>query len=159
MKFRISQARASHFLRACLLAAGCASVEASATEVYHWKDADGKVHFSDQRNATDGARPVTVNAPAQRPNPELDKYRVAVRTQLAALDAQRKEDADRAATQRIIAAGVEKNCKQLRNAMRTEETVALLYTFDDAGERQFLDDKQRAEYKASLSQQWHRYCN
>jgi hypothetical protein len=102
---------------------------------------------------------VTVDAPEQRPNPELDKYRESVRTNLAVLDAERKESAQREATRRIIEAGVERNCKELRNAMRAEETVAVLYTFDDSGERQFLDDQQRADYKSSLKQQWNRYCN
>jgi len=142
-----------------LIAAGFASGISQATDVYRWKDANGDYHYGDQRSAPEGASKMTVATPEQQPNPELDKYRQAVRTNLAALDAQREEAAKRQATQKLISNGVHQNCQQLRNAMRIEENVSMLFTFDDKGEKQYLDDKQRAEYKSNLNQQWQHRCN
>lgn len=159
MKTKTLQTISRTLIRTGLLAAGLVAGNALATDVYHWKDANGEYHFGDQRAAPEGARTMQVAVPEQRPNPELDQYRKAIHTHLAALDAEREEDAKRQATQKIISAGVQQNCKQLSNAMRAEERVAMLYTFDDKGEMQYLDDQQRSEYKSSLSQQWQRYCN
>ena len=146
-------------LAGSLLVACLAAANAIATEVYHWKDANGETHFSDQRGAAAGAHTMSVDVPEQRPNPELDQYRQAVRVNLAALDAERRQAAEREANRKIVAAGVQRNCKQLRKAILAEETAAVLYTFDDQGEMQHLDDKQRSDYKAGLDQQWQSYCD
>jgi hypothetical protein len=142
-----------------LLAIGLGSSISQATDVYRWKDANGDYHYGDQRSAPQGASKMTVDTPEQQPNPELDKYRQAVRANLAELDAQREQAAKAQAAQQLIANGVHQNCQQLRNAIRVEENVAVLFTFDDKGEKQYLDDKQRAEYKSTLNQQWQRRCN
>lgn len=159
MKSRISRIISIKLINAGLLAASLAGTDAFATEVYHWKDANGSAHFSDQRAAANGASTMTVAAPEQRPNPELDQYRQSVRVNLAMLDAERKAMADREASRQIVARSVQRNCRNLRNAIRAEETAAVLYTFDEAGDRQHLDDKQRNDYKASLNQQWQRSCD
>lgn len=142
-----------------LLLAGLTGTCAFATEVYHWKDANGATHFSDKRAAANGASMMTVEVPEQRPNPELDQYRQSVRVNLAMLDAERKATADREATRKVVTNNVQRHCRELRNAMRAEETAAVLYTFDNQGEMQHFDDKQRNDYKASLNQQWQRNCN
>src|SRR5262245_46650909 len=107
-------------LSALTFALALASFDTRAADVYRWKDEQGKYHFSDKRAATKEAETISVKAPVQQPNPELEEYRQSVKTNLAALDAERKQAAQREATQKIIAAGVQQNCHQLRNAMRTE---------------------------------------
>jgi dihydroorotase-like cyclic amidohydrolase len=159
MKTKSLQRVPSKLLGTCLLVAGIAGTDAIATEVYRWKDANGGYHFSDSRAAAQGASATIIDAPNQRPNPELDQYRKAVHANLAALEAEREQAAKQQATQKIIEAGVQQNCSQLRNAMRAEEKVAVLYTFDNQGDIQYLDDQQRSEYKASLNQQWQHYCD
>src|SRR5262249_44161867 len=91
----------SRIIGATLFAA-LVSASASATDVYHWKDANGEYHFGDQRAAPKGANTLKVDAPEQRPNPELEQYRKAVHTNLAALDAERREEAKRQETKKII---------------------------------------------------------
>jgi len=159
MKTKLPRSVTGKLLGTCLLVAGITGTDAIATEVYRWKDAKGDYHFSDSRAAVQGASTMIIDAPNQRPNPELDQYRKAVRANLAALEAERQQAAKQQATQKIIEAGVQQNCSQLRNAMRAEENVAVLYTFDNQGDIQYLDDKQRNEYKASLNQQWQHYCD
>jgi Domain of unknown function (DUF4124) len=130
----------------------------NAAEIYRWKDANGKYHFSDQRPATVKAEAVTVDSPEQKPNPELDQYRQSVRTNLAALDAERAEAQKLAAAQKVVTVRQQRSCKQLRNTRRAEERAAMLYTFNDNGDMQYLNDQQRSEYKTTLDQQWQRHC-
>lgn len=132
---------------------------AGDVEVYRWKDANGKYHFSDRRPERGDADKLSVDAPAHKPNPELEQFRQKTRAKLAALDAERQQAERESRTRQIIAARQERNCTELRNAMRAEEQVAVLYTFDDKGEIQHLSDEQRINYKNELQTQWQSYCN
>jgi len=130
---------------------------AGDVKVYRWKDADGKYHFSDQKpNAA--AEKLTIDTPAPKPNPELEQYRQQTRVNLATLDAERAVAQREAKTHEIIAARQVRSCSALRNAMRVEEQVAILYTLDASGEMQHLTDEQRSNYKNDLHNQFQRRC-
>ena len=133
------------------------AVVAGDVEVYRWKDANGKYHFSDQKPDT-AADKVTIDTPVPQPNPELDQFRQQTRVNLAALDAEHAEAQRAAKTLKAIAARQERSCTALRNAIRAEEQVAVLYTLNTSGEMQHFTDEQRTRYKNDLHTQFQRYC-
>lgn len=141
-------------LGAALLLATLAAA-ASAGEIYHWKDKEGRANYADtpppgntptrtlsgrtteypapqQPESTQGAKPGATSAAEE--TLELRKRQA----QTADKQAQAEKAAADAAERRT-------NCERARNQLAALESGQRIARFNDKGEREFLDDAQRAQ--------------
>lgn len=126
-----------------------------AAEVFKWTDADGKVHFGD-RPPAQGASSVTVRtAPAaagaaerhERTRALLDSYE---REAEAAAKTSRARDEQEARR--------EKACKAAAYERRRLEHAGRIYTWEDNGERRFLEGREYDDAIAHAREDAERAC-
>lgn len=116
----------------------------AAAQVYTWKDASGKIHYSDQPppdqgtksrvlpvDSTDAADPTALKAEAAR---RLDMNKEAKDKKEAAAKAakERAEDAQRA-----------QDCERARLSIQGLESGQIRYRMGAGGEREAMDDSAR----------------
>ena len=135
-----------------LLALGAAS--AAAGEIYTWKDSEGRVNYSDTPPpGNTPARTLSGRITETPPAPLADKAQTEKRTPTAAeqeLDfrKRRAEASEHQAKAEKAAAEADerrKNCEQARNQVAALESGQRVARYNEKGEREFLDDAQRAE--------------
>jgi len=158
------------FVRVFALACLC-TLPLAATAQWQWIDKDGRRVFSDQAPPADipaknilrqpgprGSTPVAETATAPAPAPASasapaparaasgvpkvsgkDKELEERRKQAEAAEAEKKK-----AKEAEVAALKEQSCKRAREAKATIDSGVRLYRTNDKGEREILDDKQRA---------------
>lgn len=126
---------------------GWLACAASAADIYTWKDKEGRVHYADNppppptaiRSLGDtGTKPGTPQAePALRP---LADQELEFRKRRAA------DSEAQAKAQRVKAESEEskRNCETARNNLAAIESGQRLVRYKENGEREFLDDAQRA---------------
>jgi hypothetical protein len=147
------------------MALACFAAEASAQ--WKWRDGRGQITVSDlppprevperdilQRPTTMPARPApaespasavaaapaVVAAPASAPvDPELEKRRQAAAQAAKDAEAARQREAETK-----IAAQRADNCRAARSQLATLQSGQRVVRFNEKGEREFLDDAQRA---------------
>lgn len=150
-----------------LLLLGCAlAASFAATAQYQWIDKDGRRVFSDRAPPADvpekniiaqprgsvRAAPASGPAPAAAtpaPTPESAAAGAAAPKTDKALEAKKKqaetdEAAKRQAEEAKLAAARAENCKRARNLKATLESGMRMARVNDKGEREVLDDAQRA---------------
>jgi len=150
-------------LRSLALAAAALALAIPAHAQWKWKDPSGRVQYSDlpppvgipDRDVLQ--RPTSRTIPARadaaagaasaasapgagqtlaRVDPELEARRKKAEQDAAA---GRKADEERAAALRT------ENCSRARTALRTLEDGGRSYRVNDKGEREYFDDRQRAD--------------
>ena len=149
--FALAMPRLSLVLVAALLGA---TLALPAAAQWKWRDKAGQTQYSDLPPPAGTAeqdilqRPSAVQrriaaAPASAPSaapkmiePELEGKRRKV---------EQDELAKHKAEEEKVAAGRAENCTRARNYMRTLDDGIRITRTNDKGEREFLDDKQRAE--------------
>jgi hypothetical protein len=122
------------------------SLTASA-EVYKWKDAAGHVHYSDQ--------PPSDNTTAVKSAPGQSEQAVASQRELADKDLafkKRQEDAAKAkekADKEAEAARIKReNCERARSNLTAMSGNRRIYKTDPNGQRQYMDEQQKADARA-----------
>lgn len=146
-------------MRPAILALGIFLVAglAQAGGIYSWKDASGKIHYSDAPPPGVQAKKVgSTNAPA----PSLD-----ARRSLADQEADFRKRRDEAAKARAEAEqeqaradGLAADCRQAREylaALRSGQRIARV---SESGERVVLDDNGRAEAIERTQKQMQEHC-
>jgi len=138
-----------------LLAAGASAV--AQTTPWKWRDRNGQVHISDRAPPSDVPdkdilqRPVAarsyalppaaasaanaVAASAPKVDPELEARRKATEAE---------KDAKKKADEAAQAAARAENCKSAQGYMRTLDDGMRISRVNEKGEREYLDDAQRA---------------
>ena len=120
---------------------------AHANEIYKWTDEDGSVHYGDRPTGklTEEQLKVTYN----RTNPEVLEERVQAQNDV---EEERREaraaaaEEKRAAEEERLAADEQQvRCDQARAQQAKLLQARSVYREDEAGERVYLDDVQRAE--------------
>ncbi len=139
-----------------------ASFNASA-ELYKWKDAQGVLHITDTppppnvksesvRAPSSSAGIAPASAPAApktifEKEAELNKEKKA------------KEEADKKAAQkREEEAQKQKACEQARGQLTTLQNAPRVVTYDDKGERVYMDDAQRQQKIDEAQSAVGKYC-
>ncbi|MDT3735689.1 MAG: DUF4124 domain-containing protein [Denitratisoma sp.] len=129
-----------------LLILACLATAASA-QVYTWRDASGKVHYSD-------TPPPGVDAKRMRAGVQSDSAQTsgAAGRSLAEQEAEfRKRQAEaektraKAAEERSTAEDNRRNCDDARNQLNALESGQRMSRIDSTGERIPLDDEMRAQ--------------
>lgn len=118
---------------------------AAAAQVYIWKDADGKAHYSD-RPPADKAGQVRKLGPQFNPEEETAAARKAAadkRLDAAKRDKTAEEAAAKAAQDKTASAERQKNCERARVNLQGLESGQTRFRLNAAGEREALDGEVR----------------
>jgi len=150
------------FVAACLIA--LVATGASAQSVWKWRDASGQVHISDAPPPTDVPdknilkRPGSAPAPAAEAAPqaaasasaaasgvdsELQKRKA--KAEKADKEKADKDAADKAALEKKNAAIKADNCQRAQTQAKALESGVRIARISASGEREYLDEKQRAD--------------
>jgi hypothetical protein len=129
-----------------LLVLACLWTAASA-QVYTWRDASGKVHYSDtpppgvdvkkMRGGTQAGTPAASGTPARNlAEQDMDfRKRRAEAEKTQAKSEQEKKDSEES----------KRNCEQARNQLNALESGQRMSRINEAGEQIPLDDEMRAQ--------------
>jgi hypothetical protein len=139
-------------LRKAALVLVLAAATASAQEIYNWRDREGRTNYSDNPPAdSTPARTLSGRSYEPPPMPELpqtDKAKPSSADQDLEFRKRQAEAGEKAAKQQRLAAEAEekrRNCEQARNQLSALESGQRMARYNDRGEREYLDDAQRAE--------------
>jgi len=125
-----------------------------ADEIYKWTDADGNVHYEDRPSGNPSEERLQFSY--NRTNSSDVQNRI--QAQRDATNTRRKTKEDAAAEQRTAAenraAAEEKlaKCESYRASLKTMLASRRVYREDEAGERQYLDETQRAEARTKAEE-------
>jgi len=141
-------------LGAALLLAALAAA-ASAGEIYHWKDKEGRANYADTPppgntpTRTLSGRVTEFPVPPQPENAQGAKSGATSAAEEAVeLRKRQAQAADKQAqAEKAAADAVERrtNCERARNQLAALESGQRVARFNDKGEREYLDDAQRAQ--------------
>ena len=125
-----------------------------AAQVFKWIDKDGKVNFSDTpppAEAVKGeAKKLTVLPAANTPTPAPAKVKIAV-DQAKEAEKKKTELADKAKKDEAAEQNAKQNeerCKDAKRYLSTLDSGTPIRQSNDAGERVFMNDEQRASETA-----------
>jgi hypothetical protein len=118
---------------------------AAAAEVYSWKDANGKIHYSDQPPAeSNQATRKVATEPATTNDTEKARKSTAERRLEANKTAKEaKEAAEKAEKQRAEDEQRQRDCERARLAVQGLESGQIRYRMGAGGEREALEDSAR----------------
>jgi hypothetical protein len=160
-----------HLLLLLLLAIALAPV---AHAQYKWRDANGRIVYSDLPPPTSVAPDAVLKAPGLRPPPERPGIAAAAggtasapaaatstadrelefrKRRLERAEAERKAAGDAAKARQVAAA-----CEETRNELRTLESGMRMSRLNERGEREFVDDEQRAARLESAKKTAREHC-
>lgn len=132
------------------LAAVCLTLSPAYSQVYQWKDANGRTVVSDtpppgnvkpQKSAGGGASAgSTPAASAATTKTTAEKDMDFKKRQLES-----KEKADKAAKEQAAAADNKENCERARTSLAALESGQRIAITDAKGERSFMEDTQRQQ--------------
>lgn len=155
--------------RLCLLLGllALAATAASAQSIWKWRDRDGHVMVSDrppgpeipdreilQRPSVSHVPPASSDGaplPASAASTGTDKDLEARKNKLVQAQAAAKEAKANAAKERLAAEKAQ-NCQRARNQLQMLQSGVRMARANDKGEREFLDDKARADEIARTQQ-------
>jgi hypothetical protein len=149
---------------ACLIA--LVATGASAQSVWKWRDASGQIHISDAPPPTDVPEKNILKRPGSAPAPaaateaapqaaasasaaasgvdsELQKRKA--KAEKADKEKADKDAADKAALEKKNAAIKADNCQRAQTSAKALESGVRIARINASGEREYLDDKQRAD--------------
>ncbi len=131
----------------------------AAAQMYQWKDAEGRTHYSD--------RPPTGNVPSRtiREAPSLTGDPGGARKGLATQNMDfRKRQGDKGAADEKAEKGKQdadekaRNCEQARTHMRNLESGQRMVATDEKGQQSILDDAAREREKESAQKAIDAWC-
>lgn len=155
------------FSKAVLWLLAVAAMSAGAGEIYTWKDKDGRINYADNpppgssKARTLGGKDVeTVTQPATPAAAEKAGPKTAAEQDLDFRKRQSEAADQKAKTDKDAAAAEEKkkNCERARGQLAALESGQRLTRTDAKGEREYLDDKQRAEETANAKKSVESWC-
>ena len=138
-----------------------AATGAHAQGIYKWTDAEGNVHYGDRPSDLTQASSETVAIASARTSAAAVQAGVEARLKRQEARAEAREaarEADKTAEEERAAATQQaEQCTEYRQRLERMIQSRRLYTLDDAGERQYLDDaamdKARSDLQARIMEQ------
>ncbi|MEW5757816.1 MAG: DUF4124 domain-containing protein [Pseudomonadota bacterium] len=129
---------------------------AQAAEVYKWTDAEGNVHFGDKPQA--GARAEAVTIPRHTPDPQYLERMQRMREEVERRELEREESQRHQAEQDRVAQTNAARCDQARGTLSMLKEQIRVFSYDKAGNRQYLEDDERAAQIERLQQAIRENC-
>jgi len=126
------------------------STGAYADDIYKWIDEDGGVHYEDRPSGEPSEERLQFSY--NRTNGAAVEGRVQTRRDATAAQQEARTEAEAekrtAAEKRAAAEDKQAKCQKYRAQMKTMLESRRVYREDEAGERTYLDDAQRAEARS-----------
>lgn len=149
---RTTNALAGALATACLLAAGGAAAQA-----YKWTDAQGKVHFSDTPPPDRKAATVSIK-PQMPADPAAVARQRDWKAQLEESGTRRLEAQNQQAAEERNRKNAESRCLAARRNVDTYQREGLVYRTGKDGQREYLEDKERATLLARAQERVESDC-
>ncbi len=149
------------YCMAILLALASVSAFAGLTK---WVDSQGVVHYSDEPPPPN-VKSQTLNTPSTSGGIPAASAPAAPKTvyeREAEINKEKKakeEAAQKAAKQQEDAVQKQKACEQARSQLGTLQNAPRVVTYDDKGERTYMDDAQRQQQISEAQAAVGKYCN
>jgi len=139
---------------------GMLTLNAHAREIQKWVDKDGQIHYGDYTEEYKSQTLNVTDAPvgARSSAPSLTERNKTRDKLLKSMQDSRKSKKEAAEKADKKAAELATLCKSAKRSLAINQQGARLVTFDDNGERHYLDDKERAQNIAEANKQIAKYC-
>lgn len=131
-------------------------------EIYQWIDSEGHTHYGDK--AAKAAQPeqkaekLAITEDPAKTDPEAERARQQLRMLDKLNSEQRETEAQRAVQAQQKHQQMQQHCQELQDKIRTEQQVAVMYRYDDAGKRVLWTDAERIAYREQLQATNQQYC-
>lgn len=127
-------------------------------DLYKWKDAQGKVHYTDQP-PTVKAQIIKNSAPGQADTTSQSMQSLDAKEQADQKSRKETEDARAKAEKEAEQARIQReNCAKARSNLSALQNSSGVYTTDAAGQRTYMDDATRARELASSQKAVSDFC-
>lgn len=140
------------------MAALCLAMPAHA-QIYQWKDADGKVHFTDKPPANQKTRTIDIKTPPTGSGSQDRAPAPAATAQerqkkmIQVLDEDRKAKQEARAKQEEEDQKQVQRCGHLRDAQRSYARGGRVYTLNEDGERVYKTDEEISDDRERIDQE------
>ncbi|MDK9723890.1 MAG: DUF4124 domain-containing protein [Sterolibacteriaceae bacterium MAG5] len=115
----------------------------AAAQAYKWTDAQGKVHFSDSPPPDRKADKLSIK-PAVPENPEAVARSRDWKSQLEESRVRQHQEQKREAAEQNKRQAAENRCQSARRSLDTLKRERPVYRFNKDGQKEYLEDKDRA---------------
>jgi len=146
---------ASAALLAVLLA-GC-GLQAQATGVYKWTDADGHIHYGDRPKSGVDSKSVSIR-PAPHPDPRQRERAWKRAKLLRIMDEERGQKKARKARQEQQRARKQAACEKARKRLYDYQHASYLYTQDKDGKHVIMGDEAHKKALDEAARAVAKYC-
>lgn len=127
----------------------------TAAEMYKWVDANGQVHYSERPPSAGNYESVKPLPAATEPEPAIESVNHDVKERNDSM-------AEEARKQQLEAANKEVrdiNCRNARTRYSGFRRTGRVFTTDEAGNRHYYSDQERADEMAALEQVIEQNCD
>lgn len=134
-----------------------ASIQA---EVYRWVDEQGRVHYGDKKPEQDTQSLEQVQLRQARPedDPEVVR-RFEAMNRLSTMRAyEREKEAEALVAKKSEQKELASRCQHLQQKMLSEQSVGVVYSYDDKGQRVNWSGDERKAYRAKLQSLFDQHC-
>lgn len=128
-----------------------------AAGVYKWVDENGQVHYGERPPMAGEAKSMTLE-PAPPPDPRATERRERIKLDN---ESWREEKARRAEEQARAKQDEElrkRNCAAARGNLNIYQTSGRVFHLDEQGERQYVEDQNRAAAEQRAKEQVNKWC-
>ena len=132
-----------------------------AAQVYSWKDANGRIHYSDQPppDKVQPARTVATDPPPTSDTERAKQQNADKRLSAAEKAKADKEAAEKAEKQRADDERRASNCERARKALQGLESGQIRYRMNANGEREAIEDAARETELTNVRQAVDDHCS
>ena len=130
--------------------------------VNKWVDSEGKVHYSDApppEVKTETVRNISGKGQEEAPATYSTKSYAEREAEMKKSRQEKEEAAQKKAQQQADADAKKRNCESARQSVRSLEEGGRIYTYDESGERSYLDDAARDRRLSEARKVVSTYCN
>jgi len=131
-------------------------------ELNKWVDADGKVHYSDTpppEVTTQSVRNIAGKGSTEAPASYSPKSLAEREAEMKKSKQSKEEDSKKKAEENAQADAKRRNCEAARQNARSIEEGGRIYSYDEKGERKYLDDSARAQRLEEANKAISANCN
>jgi len=112
---------------------------AVAGEVYKWVDEEGNVHFGDRPQSNVKSETVKIDKHTPDPN-----YRDRMQSMKQNMESRREASIEKKAEQKKLSEKNASRCQDAKRRLYPLKQKIRVFNYDDAGERKYMDDSDRA---------------
>ena len=130
--------------------------------VNKWVDSEGNVHYSDApppEVKTETVRNISGKGQTEAPASYSPKSYSEREAEMKKSRLEKEEAAQKKAQEETNAKAKQANCEAARQSARSLEEGGRIYTYDESGERSYLDDAAREQRLTEVRKSISEFCN